>query len=211
MKLEKINIDGKKETIEVMDKIFASKINKKLVSNVIYKAISNYKSRKAKTKQKNEIVGSTAKIYSQKGTGNARHASRKAPIFVGGGVAHGPKGQSKYSIRKINKSEKKLSLSSLITEKQNLNNLIVFSDFDKEIKKTKEINQLLKKFDANNSLIVLDQNSKKNIYKSARNIQNIKVTDINNFNVFDVIKYKKLIFTESLVKELEKRYSWLVK
>ena len=207
MKLEKINIDGKKETIEVMDKIFASKINKKLVSNVIYKAISNYKSRKAKTKQKNEIVGSTAKIYSQKGTGNARHASRKAPIFVGGGVAHGPKGQSKYSIRKINKSEKKLSLSSLITEKQNLNNLIVFSDFDKEIKKTKEINQLLKKFDANNSLIVLDQNSKKNIYKSARNIQNIKVTDINNFNVFDVIKYKKLIFTESLVKELEKRYS----
>ena len=207
MKLEKINIDGKKETIEVMDKIFASKINKKLVSNVIYKAISNYKSRKAKTKQKNEIVGSTAKIYSQKGTGNARHASRKAPIFVGGGVAHGPKGQSKYSIRKINKSEKKLSLSSLITEKQNLNNLIVFSDFDKEIKKTKEINQLLKKFDANNSLIVLDQNSKKNIYKSARNIKNIKVTDINNFNVFDVIKYKKLIFTESSVKELEKRYS----
>ena len=207
MKLEKLNIDGKKETIEVMDKIFASKINKKLVSNVLYKTISNYKGRKAKTKQKNEIIGSTAKIYSQKGTGNARHASRKAPIFVGGGVAHGPKGQSKYSIKKLNKSEKKLGLSSLITEKISLNNLIVFSDFDKEIKKTKEINQLLKKFDANNSLIVLDKNSKKNIYKSARNIQNIKVTDLNNFNFFDIVKYKKLIFTESLVKELEKRYT----
>ena len=122
MKLEKLNIDGKKETIEVMDKIFASKINKKLVSNVLYKTISNYKGRKAKTKQKNEIIGSTAKIYSQKGTGNARHASRKAPIFVGGGVAHGPKGQSKYSIKKLNKSEKKLGLSSLITEKISLNN-----------------------------------------------------------------------------------------
>ena len=96
MKIDKLNIDGKKSSIDVLDKIFATKMNKKLVSNVIYKTNANYKGRKAKTKQKNEIKGSTAKIYAQKGTGNARHASRKAPIFVGGGVAHGPKGQSKY-------------------------------------------------------------------------------------------------------------------
>ena len=99
MKIEKITLDGKKETIEVADRIVAAKINNQLVSNVLYKTNANYKGRKAKTKQKNEIIGSTAKIYAQKGTGNARHASRKAPIFVGGGVAHGPKGQSNYKIR----------------------------------------------------------------------------------------------------------------
>ena len=68
MKIDKINIDGKKDSIEVLDKIFSAKINKQLVSNAIYKINTNYKGRKAKTKQKNEIIGSTAKIYAQKGT-----------------------------------------------------------------------------------------------------------------------------------------------
>ena len=207
MKLDKISIDGKKDSIEVLDKIFSAKINHKLVSAVLYKTNANYKGRKAKTKQKNEIIGSTAKIYAQKGTGNARHASRKAPIFVGGGIAHGPKGEKKYKVRKLNKSEKKLSIASLITEKNNKKNLIIFDDFDKEIKKTKEMNTLLNKFKAKDSLIILDKNSKDKIIKSARNIANIKVTDINHFSAFDIIKFKKVIFTESSIKELEKRYA----
>ena len=115
MKIEKVSIDGKKDSLEVLDKIISAKINKQLVSNVLYKNNSNYKGRKAKTKQKNEIAGSTSKIYAQKGTGNARHASRKAPIFVGGGVAHGPKGELSHKKRKLNKSEKKMSIASLIT------------------------------------------------------------------------------------------------
>ena len=207
MKIEKHNIDGKKDSIEVLDKIFAAKINKQLVSNVLYKTNANYKGRKAKTKQKNEIIGSTAKIYSQKGTGNARHASRKAPIFVGGGVAHGPKGEANYKIRKLNKTEKKLSIASLITEKNNMKNLIIFSDFDKKISKTKEMFKFLKKFDAKNSLIITDQKSKENIYKSARNLPNVKVTDTSHFSAFDLAKYKKVIFTVTAIKELEKRYS----
>ena len=206
MKIEKIAIDGKKATLEIADKILSAKINKGLVSNVLYKTNANFKGRKAKTKQKNEIIGSTSKIYAQKGTGNARHASRKAPIFVGGGVAHGPKGQSKYKIRKLNKSEKKLSIASLITEKNNLKDLIIFNDFDKEIKKTKEMNVILTKFDAKNSLIILDKNSKEKIEKSIRNIPNVKSTDVNHFSAFDIVKHKKLIFTESSIKELEKRY-----
>ena len=107
MKIDKLSLDGKKDSIEILDSIIASKINRKLVSNLLYKTNANYKGRKAKTKQKNEIIGSTSKIYAQKGTGNARHASRKAPIFIGGGIAHGPKGEDNYKIRKINKSEKK--------------------------------------------------------------------------------------------------------
>ena len=207
MKIDKINLDGKKVSIEVLDKVFGAKINKKLVDNVLFKTNANYKGRHAKTKQQNEITGSTSKIYAQKGTGGARHASRKAPIFVGGGVAHGPKGELAYKKRKLNKSEKKLSIASLITEKNKLNNLLIFNDSGSEIKKTKEMNSIIKKFEITNSLIVLDKLSKEKIEKSVRNIPNVKVTDINHFSAFDIIKFKKVVFTESSVKELEKRYS----
>ena len=207
MKIEKLNLDGKKSSIEVLDKIFSGNINKNLVANVLYKSNANYKGRHAKTKQQNEIIGSTSKIYAQKGTGNARHASRKAPIFVGGGIAHGPKGQLGYKKRKLNKSEKKLSIASLISDKKKNNNLVIFSDFQSEIKKTKEMNSILKKFEILNSLIILDKTSKDKVEKSIRNIPNIKVTDINHFSAFDIVKFKKVVFTESSVKELEKRYS----
>ena len=207
MKIDKISLDGKKSSIEVMDKIFSAKINKSLVSSVLYKTNSNYKGRHAKTKQQNEIKGSTSKIYAQKGTGNARHASRKAPIFVGGGVAHGPKGELAYKKRKLNKTEKKQSISSLITEKNNLKNLLVLADFKDKIKKTKEISNLLNKFSIIDALIILDKPSKDNIYKAIRNIPNIKVTDINHFSAFDIAKYKKIVFSETSIKELEKRYA----
>ena len=207
MKIEKLNINGKKDSIEVLDKIFSVKINKKLVNNVLYKTNANFKGRHAKTKQQNEVSGPTSKIYAQKGTGNARHASRKAPIFVGGGIAHGPKGQLGYKKRKLNKSEKKLSIASLISDKKKNNNLVIFSDFQSEIKKTKEMNSILKKFEILNSLIILDKTSKDKVEKSIRNIPNIKVTDINHFSAFDIVKFKKVVFTESSVKELEKRYS----
>tara|TARA_B100001142_G_scaffold206029_1_gene204303 strand:+ start:692 stop:1315 length:624 start_codon:yes stop_codon:yes gene_type:complete len=207
MKLDKLNLNGKKDSIEVLDKVFSGKINKRLVSNVLYKTNANYKGRHGKTKQQNEIAGSTSKIYAQKGTGNARHASRKAPIFVGGGVAHGPKGQLAYKKRKLNKSEKKLSIASLISEKNKLKNLLIFSDFKDEIKKTKEMNLIIKKFEITNSLIILDKTSKDKIEKSARNIPNVKITDINHFSAFDIVKFKKVVFTESSVKELEKRFS----
>jgi len=207
MKADKLNIDGNKTPIEVLDKIFAAKINKKLVSNVLYKVNANYKGRRAKTKQQNEIRGSTSKIYAQKGTGNARHASRKAPIFVGGGVAHGPKGQSKYKKRKLNKSEKKLSIASIITQKYKKNNIIIFNDFKEKILKTKEMNKILIKFEAKDSIMIIDKKSFDNIYRSVKNLPNIKITDTNHFSSFDLAKYKKVIFTETSVKELEKRYS----
>jgi len=207
MKLDKLNLDGKKDSIEVLDKIFSAKVNPKLVSNVLYKTNANYKGRHAKTKQQNEVSGPTSKIYAQKGTGGARHASRKAPIFVGGGIAHGPKGELAYKKRKLNKSEKKLSVASLITEKNNNKNLVIFSDFSNEIKKTKEMHLIIKKFEITNSLLVLDNKSKEKIEKSTRNIPNVKVTDVNHFSAFDIVKFKKVVFTVSSIKELEKRYS----
>tara|TARA_Y100000590_G_scaffold377754_1_gene444210 strand:+ start:1082 stop:1705 length:624 start_codon:yes stop_codon:yes gene_type:complete len=207
MKIDKLSIDGKKNSLEVTDKIFTNKVNKKLISEILYKNIANFKGRKAKTKQKNEIIGSTSKIYAQKGTGNARHASRKAPIFVGGGVAHGPKGESSYKTRKLNKKEKKLGLASIISEKNNLKDLIIFNDFDKSITKTKEMFSLLKKFDATNCIIILDKSSNQKIGRSLNNIPNVKISNVENFSLYDLIKYKKVIFTETSIKELEKRYS----
>jgi len=206
MKIEKLDLTGKKTSIEVLDKIFSAKVNYKLISHVLYKTNANYKKRHAKTKQQNEVSGPTSKIYAQKGTGNARHASKKAPIFVGGGVAHGPKGELAYKVRKLNKSEKKQSIASLISDKNKNKNLIIFNDFNNEIKKTKEMNNIVKKFEITNSLIILDKKSKDKIEKSARNIPNIKITDVNHFSAFDIIKYKKIVFTESSLKELEKRY-----
>ncbi len=206
MKIDKININGKNSIIDVSDKIISAKINKKLVSNVLYKSNANYKGRKAKTKQKNEITGSTSKIYAQKGTGNARHASKKAPIFVGGGVAHGPKGETSYKTRKLNKSEKRLSIASILTKKNNLKDLLIFDDFEKEILKTKEMNNILIKFKAKNSLIIVDKKSMDKIVKSVKNIPNVKITDINHFSSYDLAKYRKIIFTETSIKELEKRY-----
>ena len=205
MKIEKISIDGKKDTIEVLDKIFSAKINSKLVSSVLYKTNANYKGRHAKTKQQNEVSGPTSKIYAQKGTGGARHASRKAPIFVGGGIAHGPKGELAYKKRKLNKNEKKLSVASLITEKNNNKNLLILNDFDTEIKKTKEFNKFLLKNKLVNVLIISDTDSLKNINKSARNIKNLKLIKQEGTNIYDLFKFKNVLMTSSSIKKIQDR------
>ena len=94
MKIQVINIEGKKvDDIDISDKIFSLKPDKTVIRTVIDWQLNHFKPRTAKTKQRNEIKGSTSKIYAQKGTGGARHSSRKAPLFVGGGIAHGPKGR----------------------------------------------------------------------------------------------------------------------
>ena len=204
MKIDSISINGKITAFEISEKIFSSDINNKLVSHVLFSQISKLKPRLAKTKQRNEVIGSTAKIYAQKGTGNARHASKKAPIFVGGGVAHGPKGNV-YKVKKINKNEKKSSLISVISQKTKDKNLIIFEDVKNKINKTKEFDKFLKKNRIKNALIVVDLNSKKNIELSVRNIPNIKLIEAGYLSTYDILKYKQIMFTKSSVKELEKR------
>ena len=206
MKIETFDINGKGQSIEIAEKIFSAKVNEKLISHAFYSNNANTKLRIAKTKQKNEIIGSTKKIYAQKGTGGARHASKKAPIFVGGGVAHGPKGGGNYKVRKLNKKEKKLSLISIFSKKNKDKLLSVFEDFKTKISKTKEFYEFIKKYQIENCLIVVDKNSKKNIELSARNIPNIKITMVEFLNIFDVLKYKKIIFTISAIKIIEERF-----
>ena len=119
MKKQVISINsGKQASIELSDKIFSMKANKKLIHSIVDWQIGRFKARTAKTKQRSEIRGSTAKIYAQKGTGGARHSSRKAPLFVGGGNAHGPKG-AVYKVNKINKKIRKIGLFHALSKKIN--------------------------------------------------------------------------------------------
>ena len=207
MKLQVINIDGKKtENIELSDKIFSVKPSKHLIQSIVNWQLNHFKPRTAKTKQRNEVKGSTAKIYAQKGTGGARHSSRKAPIFVGGGVAHGPKG-SVYKVKKINKKIRKLGLLYLLTQKNKVNSLFVVEDFKTEITKTKLFSKFLEKNKLQNSLIISDENSKSKIIKSARNIPNLKIIKQEGTNVYDLLKYKNVIFTITSIKSLQDRLS----
>ena len=207
MKLQAINMNGKKtENVELSDRIFSLKPNPSVIQSIVDWQFNHLKSRKAKTKQRSEIKGSTAKIYAQKGTGGARHSSRKAPIFVGGGVAHGPKG-AVYKIKKINKKVKKLGLFYLLSQKKKVNSLFVVEDFKNEIKKTKLFNEFLEKYKLKNLLIISDKNSKSKIIKSARNIPNLKIIDQEGANAYDILKYKNVVFTTSSIKSFQDRVS----
>jgi len=205
MKFPLLNIDGtKSESIEVSDKIVKLKVNHKLIKFVIDWQLNHAKPRTAKTKQRNEIRGSTVKIVAQKGSGGARHASRKAPLFVGGGVAHGPKG-AVYKVKKINKKVRKLALAQTLSKKNSDKNLHILADVKKEIKKTKEFNKFLEKNNLLNALIISDPDSLKNINKSARNIKNVKLINQEGTNIYDLFKYKNVIMTSSSVKKIQDR------
>ena len=206
MKFNVLNIDGgKSETIDVSDKIMKLKFNHKLVKYVIDWQLNHQKPRTAKTKQRNEIRGSTKKIYAQKGTGQARHASKKAPLFVGGGQAHGPKG-AVYKIKKINKKVRKLALAQTLSKKNLDKNLHILSDVKKEIKKTKEFNKFLIKNKLANVLIISDNDTMKNINKSARNIKDVKIIKDEGTNIYDMFKYKNVIITSSSAKKIQERF-----
>ena len=207
MKLQVINIDGKKtDDIELSDKIFSVKPSKELIKSIVNWQLNHFKPRTAKTKQRSEIKGSTAKIYAQKGTGGARHSSRKAPIFVGGGVAHGPKGKV-YRIKKINKKVRKLGILFLLSQKNKIKTLFVVEDFKDEIKKTKIFYNFLIKHKLKNSLIISDKKSTSNIIKSTRNIPNLKIVDQMGANAYDLLKYKNVIFTTTSIKSFQDRIS----
>ena len=125
-------------------------------------------------------------------------------MFVGGGVAHGPKGNN-YKIKKINKKVRKLALAQTLSKKNNDKNLYILADVKKEIKKTKEFNKFLEKNKIENALIISDTNSLKMIDKSARNIKNVKLIKEEGTNIYDLFKFKNVLITSSSVKKIQDR------
>ena len=206
MSIKILNIDNseKSENLNLSEKLIGLKVNNKLLKYVIDWQLNRSKKRIAKTKQRNEVIGSTRKIYAQKGTGGARHSSRKAPIFVGGGVAHGPKGDN-YKTKSINKKIRKLALAQTISKKNNNKELYILSDVKKKIAKTKTFNNFLIKNKLENVLIISDQETEKNIYKSVRNIPDVKLINYKGTNVYDLIRFKNVLFTKSSIKNIEQR------
>ena len=205
MDIKVLNLeDNKSENLKISNDLTGLKVNNRLLKYVLDWQINHSKKRLAKTKQRNEVVGSTRKIYAQKGTGGARHASRKAPIFVGGGIAHGPKGDN-YKIKKINKKIRKIALAQSISKKNTNKELYIFKDIKKEIKKTKIFNNFLIKNKLNNVLIVSDKETHKNIFKSVRNIRDVKLIIDEGANLYDLFKFKNVLFTETSIKNIQKR------
>jgi len=205
MKFPILNIDGTKgSTLEISDKLINLKVNHKLIKFVIDWQLNHSKPRTAKTKQRNQIAGSTKKIVAQKGSGGARHASKKAPLFVGGGVAHGPKG-AVYKNKKINKKVRKLALAQSLSKKNLDKKLFILEDVKKEVKKTKDFNKFLQKNNLSNILIISDEDSLKNINKSARNIKDLKLIKHEGANIYDLFKYKNVILTSTSVKKIQER------
>ena len=206
MSIKVLNIDNteRSQNVNLSEKLIGLKVNNKLLKYVVDWQLNRSKKRVAKTKQRNEITGSTRKIYAQKGTGGARHSSRKAPIFVGGGVAHGPKGDN-YKTKSINKKIRKLALAQTISKKNNNKELYILDDIKKKIEKTKIFNNFLIKNKLQSVLIVSDQETEKNIYKSVRNIPDVKLINYKGTNVYDLIRFKNVLFTKSSIKNIEQR------
>ena len=206
MSIKVLTIDGsvKSQSLKLSENLIGLKVNNRLLKYVVDWQLNRSKKRIAKTKQRNEVIGSTRKIYAQKGTGGARHSSRKAPIFVGGGIAHGPKGDN-YKTKSINKKIRKLALAQTISKKNFNKELYIFDDVKKKIEKTKTFNNFLNKNKLNNVLIVSDKETEKNIFKSVRNIPDVKLINDQGANVYDLIKFKNVLFTTSSIKKIQER------
>lgn len=197
LKIPIINNEGKLGSEEkVSESLFGMKLNKALISQAANKVTSNQRRARGKVKTRADVIGTTAKIWKQKGTGRARHGSRKANIFVGGGVSHGPTGMQNYT-QDINQKMGQKAIYSLLSDKIRNNKLFVVDDI--EVKKTKEANIFLKQAVNNLSLkgkIVLIQEHGELLMKFFGNLKQLKVININNLNVYDLLKTENIIFSK---------------
>lgn len=195
-------IDGKEQkTIELPKEVFAVTPNKSLITQAIRVYLVNQRQGNVKVKTRSEVIGSTRKIYRQKGTGKARHGAIKAPIFVGGGVAHGPK-QKDYNL-KFNKKEKKLALYGALSTKLKENKIFGLEEKALTMKpKTKTVSNFLSelKLIGKNNLMILKKLETNNLVLAMRNIPNISFVDVNSLNPYLVLKSSSLIFVENALE-----------
>jgi large subunit ribosomal protein L4 len=187
-------------SLNLPKEIFGAKINEKLLSQALRVYMNNETGHFGNTKTRGEVQGSSRKIRAQKGTGGARHGSIRAHIFVGGGVAFGPK------FRKIElelpKKMKKAALISALSKKAKDKELIGISGLEKVSGKTKEISAFLKKASIKNALIIISDKNEK-LQRAIKNLSNAKFLEVSQLNVLDLAKYKTVILTEGVVKKLE--------
>ena len=200
------NVEGKKvSTVDLKDEIFGIEPNEAIVHSVLINFLANQRQGTQSTKTRSEVSGGGRKPWRQKGTGRARQGSIRAPQWIKGGIALGPKPR-KYTY-KVNKKEKRLAIKSVLSSKVIENQLVVIDELPfKEIKTTQMVNALTKNKIEGKTLIMLPEKNEA-VQKSARNIEGVKTTLVNTINVYDLLKYNKLVITLDTVKKLEEVYA----
>ena len=205
-KIDVYSVEGKKvKEIELKEEIFGIEPNEAVVHSVLVNFLANQRQGTQSTKTRAEVRGGGRKPWRQKGTGRARQGSIRAPQWVKGGIALGPKPRSyKYT---VNRKERRLAIKSMLSSKVLEKELVVVDALDLKEIKTKEMVKVLNNLKVEGKTLILLPEKNENVQKSARNIENGKTTLVNTINVYDLLKYKNLVITLDTVKKLEEVYA----
>ena len=205
-KIDVLNIEGKKVSdVELKEEIFGIEPNEDVVHTVLINYLANQRQGTQSTKTRTEVSGGGKKPWRQKGKGRARQGSIRAPHWVGGGVALGPKPRS-YSY-KVNKKEKRLAIKSVLSSKVLEKELVVVDAIDFKEIKTKNMVNALNNLKVTGKTLILLPEKNENVQKSARNIEGVKTSLVNTINVYDLLKYTNLVITLDTVKKIEEVYA----
>ena len=200
------NVEGKKvKSVDLKEEIFGIEPNEAVVHSVLVNYLANQRQGTQSTKTRSEVSGGGRKPWRQKGTGRARQGSIRAPQWIKGGIALGPKPRSyKYT---VNKKERRLAVLSCLSSKVLENELTVVDTLEMKEIKTKEMAKVLTNLKVEGKTLILLAEKNENIQKSAINIEGLKTTLVNTINVYDLLKYKNLVITLDTVKKLEEVYA----
>lgn len=205
-KIDVYDIEGKKVSdIKLSEEVFGIKPNEGIVHSVLVNYMANQRQGTGNTKTRAEVSGGGRKPWRQKGTGRARQGSIRAPQWYKGGVALGPKPRDfRYT---INKKERRLAVKSVLSSKVLENNLIVVDKLELAEIKTKQMVKVLDNLKLEGKILIVLPESNKNVQRSSKNIEGLKTSLVNTINVYDLLKYNKLILTLDSVKNLEEVYA----
>ena len=205
-KIDVYNIEGKKVSdIELADSVFGIEPNEKIVHSVLVNYMANQRQGTSNTKTRAEVSGGGRTPWKQKGTGRARQGSIRSPQWFKGGIALGPKPRD-YSYR-VNKKERRLAVRSVLSSKVLENNLVVVDSMNFDAIKTKNMVSALNNLKVEGKTLIVLPEKNENVQKSARNIEGVKTSLVNTINVYDLLKYNKLVLTVDAVKSLEEVYA----
>ena len=205
-KVSVYNIEGKKVSdIDLKEEIFGIEPNEAIIHSVLVNYLANQRQGTQSTKTRAEVRGGGRKPWRQKGTGRARQGSIRAPQWIKGGIALGPKPRSyKYT---VNKKERRLAIRSMLSMKVLEQSLVVVDKLDLKEIKTKNMVSALNNLKVTGKTLVMLPEKNENVQKSARNIEGVKTTLVNTINVYDLLKYNNLVVTLDTVKKLEEVYA----
>ena len=205
-KVDVYSVDGKKiKSMELNEAVFGIEPNEAVVHSVLVNYLANQRQGTQSTKTRAEVRGGGRKPWRQKGTGRARQGSIRAPQWIKGGIALGPKPRS-YKYR-VNKKEKQLAIRSLLSSKVLDNTLVVVDKFDFKEIKTKQVVSAMKNLNVEGKTLIMIPEKNEIIQKSARNVEDVRTISVSTINVFDLLKYKNLVVTVDTVKKLEEVYA----